>query len=558
MNERCCLMVRYWGYMMDTKAERINAERVMSYEEIRSLRRGSLRPILARDKGEYFELNGELKGRKNLIPVYTDDYVGHKAYERTLSFILVTAFHRVFNGLDLIIDHSISRGLYCWIRDRILTEEELLMLEVEMRRIVSEDYPITKECMCLNHALEMFQKSGDMDNYLLLKHMDYSEIKMYRLLDQYAYFYGKMAVSTGDISLFSLTSYKYGFVISYPTVKEPDVLRPFQPQDKLFEIFEETTRWDELIGVSFVGSLNEKIRNHEGRTLINITEALHEKKIAYIADDIKAREEVKIIMIAGPSSSGKTSFANRLAVQLRVNGLMPFPISMDDYFVPRRLTPKKVDGSYDFESLEALELDLFERDMAAILSGQEVVLPKFDFKTGTRGVSGTRVKLPENGVIIIEGIHGLNPRLLSGIEDRYKFKIYISALTVLNLDKHNRIATTDVRKLRRMARDHISRGYSPEETLLIFPSVSAGEKVNIFPYQEEADAMFNSTLFYELAVLKKHTLPELMRISKDNPTYEEAKRLITILRLFEDIPDEYVPTNSLLREFIGGSQYYDY
>lgn len=530
----------------------------VSYEMVKSIKKGNLFPILARERGEYFELNGELTGKNNLIPVYTDDYVGHKAYERTLSFILVTAFYRLYKNLDLIIDHSISRGLYCWIRDRVLSEEELQKLETEMIRIIKGNYPITKECMLLEDALAMYKESEDMDKYLLLKNMEYREIKMYRLLDQYAYFYGKMAVSTGNINLFSLNLYKNGFVISYPTVKEPEVLRPFEPQDKLFEIFEETARWDELIGVNYVGYLNEKIRNHESRTLINITEALHEKKIAYIADDIKERGNVKIVLIAGPSSSGKTSFANRLAIQLRVNGLIPFPISMDDYFVPRRMTPKKADGSFDFESIEAIELDLFERDIMNILNGEEVILPKFDFKTGTRGVSLNKVKLPENGIIIIEGIHGLNPRLLGRIEDSFKFKIYISALTVLNLDKHNRIATTDVRKLRRMARDHISRGYSPEDTLLMFPSVSSGEKVNIFPYQEEADAMFNSTLFYELSVLKKHTLPELMKISKDSPTYEEAKRLITILRLFEDTPDELVPTNSLLREFIGGSQFYDY
>lgn len=528
------------------------------YEVVKTRKKGNLIPILARERGEYFELNGQLKDKSNLIPVYTDDYVGHKAYERTLSFILVTAFYRLFTGLDLIIDHSISRGLYCWIKDRILTQDEMNDLDSEMRRIIKEDYPITKECMLLEDALAMYKESKDMDKYLLLKNMEYKEIKMYRLLDQYAYFYGKMAVSTGNIRLFNLNLYKNGFVMSYPTVREPETLRPFEPQDKLFEIFEETARWDELIGVNYVGYLNEKIRNRETRTLINITEALHEKKIAYIADDIKERGNVKIVLIAGPSSSGKTSFANRLAIQLRVNGLIPLPVSMDDYFVPRRMTPKKEDGTYDFESLEAIELDLFERDIMNILRGEEVILPKFDFKTGTRGVSLNKVKLPENGVIIIEGIHGLNPRLLGRIEDSFKFKIYISALTVLNMDKHNRIATTDVRKLRRMARDHLSRGYSPEDTLLIFPSVSSGEKMNIFPYQEEADAMFNSTLFYELSVLKKHTLPELMKISRDSPTYEEAKRLITILRLFEDTPDELVPTNSLLREFIGGSQFYDY
>ncbi|HBT19332.1 MAG TPA: AAA family ATPase [Clostridiaceae bacterium] len=539
---------------------RIGMEKIegYSYEELLALRKGTQKPILAKIQGEYFELHGQLRGRQNLQPVYRGDYVGHKAYERTLSFILVTAFHRLYAHRDLIIDHSISRGLYCWVKDYVLSTEELQRLQEEMRQIIHKDLPITKECMLLQDALDYFQKRGHDDKYLLLKNMDYQEVKMYRLLDECAYFYGKMAPSTGHTPLFQLDGYKEGFVMSYPTVKDPEILRPFSPQDKLFEIFKETARWDELLGVNYVGYLNEKIRQGEARNLVNITEALHEKKIAYIADDIKAREGVKIVLIAGPSSSGKTSFANRLAVQLRVNGLLPIAVGMDDYFVPRRLTPKKADGSYDFESLEAIELDLFERDMAKILAGEEVTLPKFDFKTGTRGLSNHRVKLPENGVLIIEGIHGLNPRLLQGIDKGVKFKVYISALTVLNLDKHSRIATTDVRKLRRMARDYLSRGYSPEDTLLIFPSVSQGEKVNIFPYQEEADAMFNSTLFYELAVLKKHTLKELLKISKESSTYEEAKRLITILRLFEDIEDDMVPTNSLLREFIGGSQFYDY
>lgn len=529
-----------------------------TYNELKSLRKGTQQPILARTNGEYFELTEELKGRNNLYPVFREDYVGHKTYERTLSFILVAAFYRLWPNKELIIDHSISRGLYCWVRDEILTEEMLHRLEKEMRTIIEENHPIKKECFLLEDALKFFEENGETAKYMLLAHAKFHEVKMYHLLDRYAYFYGKMAPSTGYTPLFSLVCYKDGFVMSYPTVREPELVRPFTPQDKLFEIFKETATWDRLLGIHYVGNLNEKIRNGEARTLVNITEALHEKKIAYIADDIKERNGVKIVLIAGPSSSGKTSFANRLAIQLRVNGLMPIPVSMDDYFVPRRLTPKKADGSYDFESLEAIELDLFESDMIKILQGEEVILPKFDFKTGTRGVSTTKVKLPENGVLLIEGIHGLNPRLLAGIDNALKFKVYISALTVLNLDNHSRIATTDVRKLRRMARDFLSRGYSPEETLLIFPSVSSGEKENIFPYQEEADAMFNSTLFYELSVLKKHTLKELEKIPKESSTYEEAKRLITILRLFEDIDDQMVPTNSLLREFIGGSQFYDY
>lgn len=529
-----------------------------SLEEIRKQSKGNLKPILARRGGEYFELNESLNGKNDLIPVYIDDYVGNKTYERTLSFILVTAFYRLFKEHRIVIDHSISKGLYCWVEDSQLSPRELDDLHQEMKRIVDNDYPIEKKCLLLEDALVMFKRNNEMDKYLLLKDTEFGAIKMYQLLDQCEYFYGKMAASTGNIDLFDLVPYKNGFVMVYPTINEPETVRDFTPQDKLFQIFEETARWDELIGINYVGYLNEKIKNKEAMTLINVTEALHEKKIAYIADDIKSRKDVRIILIAGPSSSGKTTFAYRLGIQLRVNGMIPIPISMDDYFLPRRMTPLKADGTYDFESIEALDLELFEGDMEKILEGQKVRLPRFNFKKGIREESDTEVVLPENGILIIEGIHGLNPRFLTNIERQFKFKIYISALTVLNLDRHNRIATTDVRKLRRIARDHISRGYSPEETLHIFPSVSRGEKIYIFPHQEEADAMFNSTLFYELAVLKKHTLPELQKIGKESRTYEEAKRLITILRLFVDVDDDVVPTNSILREFIGGSQFYDY
>lgn len=521
-------------------------------------RKGTMKPILARRGGEYFELNECLNGQNDLIPVYIDDYVGNKAYERTLSMILVTAYHRLFKDYKLVIDHSISKGLYCWVEDNKISIEDIHRLKSEMKRIVKMDYPIEKKCIKLEDALELFKKNGEMDKYLLLKDSAFETIKMYCLLDQMEYFYGKMAVSTGNINLFELVPYKNGFVMIYPTISEPESVKVFTAQDKLFEIFEETARWDELIGINYVGYLNEKIKNNETRTLINVTEALHEKKIAYIADDIRNRKNVRIILIAGPSSSGKTTFAYRLGIQLRVNGIIPMPISMDDYFLPRRMTPLKEDGSYDFESVEALDLKLFETDMRRLLAGERVKLPRFNFKTGEREESESEVSLPENGVLIIEGIHGLNPKILHNIENRFKFKIYISALTVLNLDRHNRIATTDVRKLRRIARDHISRGYSPEETLAIFPSVTLGEKKYIFPHQEEADAMFNSTLFYELAVLKKHTIIELQKIGKESRTYEEAKRLITILRLFEDVDDTMVPTNSILREFIGGSQFYDY
>ncbi|MGB4590561.1 MAG: nucleoside kinase [Clostridiaceae bacterium] len=529
-----------------------------SLSEIVSERKGNMKPILARRGGEYFELNECLNGQNDLMSVYIDDYVGNKAYERTLSMILVTAYHRLFQDHKIVIDHSISKGLYCWVEDEKISLEDIHRLSTEMKRIVKMDYPIEKVCFKLEDALELFKKNGEMDKYLLLKDNLFDSIKMYSLLDHVEYFYGKMAVSTGSINMFELVPYRDGFVMVYPTINEPESVKVFTPQDKLFEIFEETAKWDELIGINYVGYLNEKIKNNETRTLINVTEALHEKKIAYIADDIRKRKNVRIILIAGPSSSGKTTFAYRLGIQLRVNGIIPMPISMDDYFLPRRLTPLKEDGSYDFESVEALDLKIFEVDMMRLLAGETIKLPRFNFKTGEREESAGEVSLPENGVLIIEGIHGLNPKILQNIENRFKFKIYISALTVLNLDRHNRIATTDVRKLRRIARDHISRGYSPEETLEIFPSVTLGEKKYIFPHQEEADAMFNSTLFYELAVLKKHTIVELQKIGKESRTYEEAKRLITILRLFVDVDDAMVPTNSILREFIGGSQFFDY
>lgn len=526
--------------------------------ELAAMKKGTMWPILARREGEYFELNGEIAGRDDLVPVYQDDYVGNKAYERTLSMILSAAFQKRYPQEKLVIDHSISKGLYCWVEGRVLSPQEIHELWEEMKKLVREDLPIQKECVSLEEALKLFRENGQEEKRELLASSGLEELKIYTLGTYSDYFYGKMAPRTGIVNLFNLTPYKSGFVMGYPTIQEPEKVHDFIPQDKLFGIFEETARWDELIGVNYVGLLNEKIRQGEARTLINITEALHEKKIAYIADEIKAREDVRIILIAGPSSSGKTSFANRLGIQLRVNGLMPMAIGMDDYFLPRKMTPLKDDGTYDFESPQAMDLELFETQMKALMSGEEVQLPRFNFKTGMREISDRKVKLPPHGVLLIEGIHGLNPLLLAHVERRLKFKIYISALTVLNLDRSNRIATTDVRKLRRMARDFLSRGYSPEETLLFFPNVSQGEKKYIFPYQEEADAMFNSTLLYELSVLKKHTLPELRKIPKSSSAFEEARRLITILRLFEDIGDDLVPTNSLLREFIGGSQFYDY
>lgn len=518
------------------------------------------KPILVKQGKEYFELCEDIKyDNKDIIPIYIDDYVGHKTYERTLSFILYVAFKNIFKDKKLIIGHSISRGLYCWSEDEYtFTDEELAQVEEEMNRIVKGAHRIEKKIFTRKQYLKMSLEKNKKDEYNLIKHSNLTMLQKYDLLGHYEYFYGKMAYDTSYINLFKLNKYKDGFVLNYPCIESINKTYDFESQDKLYEIFRETSKWNKLLDVSYVSDLNKQIIAKETNVLVSVTEALHEKKIVYIADKIHERKNVKVILIAGPSSSGKTSFANRLSIQLRVNGITPIAVGMDDYFVPRRLTPLKMDGSFDYESPNAIELDLFEKDISSLINGEEVKIPTFNFRTGEREYIKSPIKLEENSVIIVEGIHGLNPIILSEIKDRYKFRIYVSPLTVLNLDSTSRIATSDVRKLRRIARDNISRGYSPEETLAMYSAVTKGERKYIFPYQSMADEVFNSTLVYEMAVLKKHTIRELKKIDKKSSTYEEARRLITILNLFVDIEDDLVPKNSLLREFIGGSQFYKY
>lgn len=536
----------------------ISVESGIRYRDLLKDEDGPLKPMLARQAGEYFELDEEIRKEGEVFPVYITDSHGNKAYERTLSFILVVAVKTLSPGNQLYIEHSISRGLYCRMPGLELTSDFIGSLYDEMQRIIEGSHPIEKVKLSREEAFEVFRKEHMEDRIDLLKESGLESITLYRLLGHYDYFYGKMAINTGLIRLFGLEPYKGGFVLTYPPVYDPLSLGSFKPQDKLFGIFRETQEWDEIIGVDSIGYLNEKIINGEAFDLVRVTEALHEKKIAYIADEIAGRKDVRVVMIAGPSSSGKTTFTKRLGIQLRVNGLIPVAIGMDDYFVDREHTPKNPDGSYDFESLRALDLDLFQEHVMKLIDGEGVALPHFDFRTGKRTISENMARLPERGVLMIEGIHGLNPALFPQIPRESKFKVYISALTAMNMDRHNRIATTDVRKLRRMVRDILSRGYSASETLGIFPSVARGEKEHIYPYQEEADAMFNSTILYELAVLKKHCLKELRAIDKSSLLFEEAKRLSSILVLLRDIKDEMVPENSILREFIGGSCFYEY
>ncbi|MGG7057921.1 nucleoside kinase [Clostridium nigeriense] len=508
---------------------------------------------------EYYELFKNITEDGELELITFDSSIGYKIYARTLQFIFIKATLDLFDNSVITIEHSIGDGVFGELhKEEALKEEDIIKIKEKMTELINKDIPIKKIKMKRREAIEIFKGYGMDDKVSLLNHVSFEYVNLYELDGRYDYFYGQMAASTGVIKAFDLMYYSPGFVLRYPKRENLNVVEEFKENRKLSQIFLETERWLSILGVGEVGSLNDKVENHELRDLIMVSEALHEKKIAQIADMINERKETKIVLIAGPSSSGKTTFANRLSVQLRVNGYVPVPISLDDYFVDREHTPKDENGEYDFESIYSLDLELFNSHLGSLLKGEEVEIPSYNFKKGEREWLGNKLKLPNNGIILIEGIHGLNPMLTSSIADKQKFKIYISALTQLNLDNHNRIATTDIRRVRRIVRDYLSRGYGAEDTLKMWPSIRRGEEKNIFVYQEEADVMFNSTLVYELCVLKKYALEELDKIDSDSPVYILATRLKSFLGFFKEIDKDYVPTNSILREFIGGSDFYKY
>lgn len=517
---------------------------------------------LCRLNGEYYELFKPVNEDGNLELVYlcsTKSSIGYKIYNRTLQFIFIKASLDLFPNSVITIEHSIGEGVFGEIhKEEVLNEEDLKKIKERMIELINSDIPINKIKMKREEAIEIFKGYGMEDKVELLNHVSFEEVSLYELDGRYDYFYGQMAFSTGVIKAFDLIYYDPGFVLMSPKKENLEEISEFKENRKLSQIFMESEKWLNIIGVGEVGSLNTKVENHELRDLIMVSEALHEKKIAQIADMISERKETKVVLIAGPSSSGKTTFANRLSIQLRVNGYIPIPISLDDYFVDREHTPKDENGEYDFESIYSLDLELFNSHLSSLLNGEEVEIPSFNFRTGAREWSGKNLELPNNGIILIEGIHGLNPILTKSISDKQKFKIYISALTQLNLDNHNRIATTDIRRVRRIVRDYLSRGYGAEETLKMWPSIKRGESKNIFVFQEEADVMFNSTLVYELCVLKKYALQELDKIKPESKVYLLATRLKAFLGFFKEIDKDLVPTNSILREFIGGSDFYKY
>lgn len=515
--------------------------------------------VLAKINDKYYELTRSIEneGKFDIVDIRTN--LGMRTYVRTLQFVLIKAVLELYPEAQITIEHALSKGLFGEIhKNKPLTCEDVGAIKIKMQQIIDRDMPIRKLEVSKEEAIRIFTDYKMEDKLRLLNHVSVEKVKLYELDGRYDYFYGSMAYSTGALKYFDLMCYEPGFILRFPTENNPTEIPEFIEYKKLSRIFYETEQWGNILGVGDVGSLNEKVENGDIINIVQVAEALHEKKIAYIADMIHERQGTKLVLIAGPSSSGKTTFARRLGIQLRVNGFLPIPVSLDDYFVDRDKTPKDEFGEYDFESIYALDLELFNKHLEDLLKGEEVEIPTFNFKKGKREWNGEKIKLPKNGILIVEGIHGLNEMLTSSIPKENKFKIYISALTQLNVDNHNRIATTDVRIIRRMVRDFLSRGYGAEQTLKMWPSIRRGEEKNIFVFQEEADVMFNSTLVYELCVLKKYALEELKKITPESPVYYEALRLRSFLNFFKEIDAKMAPDNSILREFVGGSIFYKY
>ena len=482
------------------------------------------------------------------------DKDGRIIYIRGLLFLMCKAFSEVYPEALLTVNYQLSNAMYGEVDNMEVTEEMIEKVKAKMQEIVEKDLPITKVMMTQEEAEEFYKKEATIKGRLQTN-IDKDKVSLYYCEDYYNYFFGTMPISTGFAKLYDFVKYREGFLVKYPSVAEPEKLQPNSDTSlKLVSAMDEYDEINKLMRINTVYRLNKKIKEPKGeKELILFSEALHEKKIAEIAQKIKDHGNVKMVLIAGPSSSGKTTFAGKLGMSLRVNGIKPVTLSVDNYFVERKDNPKDEHGNYDFECIEALDLDLFNSQLVDLLNGKEVKLPTFNFTTGSKEYRGNTLKLKDDEILIVEGIHCLNDRLTSQIPKENKYKVYISDLTVLNVDYYNRISTTDTRLIRRIVRDYNFRNYSAEHTLKMWYSVNRGEQKNIFPFQEEADVMFNSSIVYELAVLKQYAMPLLEEIPQTSREYSEARRLIALLKYFENMDDSLIPNNSLLREFIGGS-----
>ena len=482
---------------------------------------------------------------------------GSRAYTRTLFFVLCKAVQDIYPATDVVIDIPVSNGFYVDIRlGRPVVDEDVNIIRRRMQEIIDARMPIRRFTVPTEEAVALFQEKGDVEKVKLLKTSGAIYTTYYKIGDYVDYYYGTLLTNTSQLYLFGLEKYYDGMLLRIPSLKNPDVLGEMTRQDKMFEIFKEHHRWQSILGIRTVGDFNQAIDANYSTGIINISEALQERKIAKIAEEIASRKGVKLVLLAGPSSSGKTTSCKRLSIQLAVNGLKPLQISLDDYFVDREKTPKDASGEYDYESIYALDLDLINEQFNALFRGEEVELPKYDFQSGKSKKSGNKLKMNDNNVLVVEGIHALNPELTAHIPQEQIFRVYASALTTILLDNHNYIPTTDNRLLRRIIRDYKYRGVSAQETIHRWPSVRAGENKWIFPYQENADAMFNTAMLYDLSVIKMQAEPLLQQVPENCEEHAEAYRLLKFLKYFKGIPYNNLPPTSLLREFLGGSSFH--
>ena len=513
--------------------------------------------ILVMVNGRLRELHKHLKADCTIQFITTRDAIGNQTYKRSACLILLKAIYDVAgqdNTDKVVIHYSVGHGYFFTMKGgTALTQEFIDRVKERMHEIVDANLPIMKRSVNTDEAIALFHKHHMYDKEKLFNYRRVSRVNLYSIESFEDYFYGFMANHTGYIKYFDLFLYEGGFVLQLPDMAEPDKIPEFKPREKIFHVQKESQEWSDKLEISTVGDLNDKITREGIQDILLIQEAMQEAGISEIASQIAKAGNKKIVMIAGPSSSGKTTFSHRLSIQLSAHGMKPHPIAVDNYFVDREKTPRDENGKFDFECLEAIDVEQFNKDMLALLDGKRVELPVFNFKTGLREYRGDFLQLAQDDILVIEGIHGLNDKLSYALPKESKFKIYISALTQLNIDEHNRIPTTDGRLIRRIVRDARTRGSSAKDTIAMWPSVRRGEERNIFPYQEEADAMFNSALIYELACLKVYAEPLLFGIDKNEPEYVEAKRLLKFFDYFVPVPSEAVPYNSILREFIGGS-----
>ncbi len=511
--------------------------------------------IAARYNNEVVSLDKEIDKDGKIEFINKQNRDGRYIYIRGALYIASKAISELYPKALLTVNYQLTNAMYCQIDNMEVTDEMIEKVKIRMQEIVKQNIPIKKVIMTKEEAEKFYEKEPTLKGRLQTD-VNKERISLYYCEDYYNYFYGIMPVSTGAINLVDIEKFRNGYLVKYPSVNKPNELQA-ESQKSLKQI-SAMDEYEEIYGLmkmNTVYRLNKKLREGKEKELILLSEAIHEKKIAEIAQKIKERQDVRMVLIAGPSSSGKTTFANKLGMALRVQGIKPVTLSTDNYFVERKDNPKDSEGNYDFECIEAIDTKLFNQQLIDLLAGKEVNLPTFDFVEGSKRYLGNKMKLEEDEILVIEGIHCLNDKLTSLIPKENKFKIYISDLTVLNIDYYNRISTTDTRLIRRMVRDYNFRGYSALHTLKMWKSVNRGEQKNIFPYQEEADCMFNSSIVYELSALKKYALPLLEEITDDNPEYSEARRLISMLQYFDTVEPDWIPNNSLLREFIGGSIY---